>query len=131
MPLTNTEIKAARPATDKNGRRVSRKLADGGGLYLLITPTGSKLWRWKFRFAGKEKKLSFGAYPKVGVAEARARRDEEKKRLSANVDPALHKQLEKQNRKIRAANTFEKVAEEYIGKREKEGTAAPTVNKAK
>lgn len=63
------------------------KLADGEGLYLLVRPSGSKLWRFKYRFAGKEKLLSFGAYPNVGLADARLRRAEAKVALGQGTDP--------------------------------------------
>lgn len=126
MALTTVEIKAAKPNT-----RGEYKLADGGGLYLLVTATGSKLWRWKYRFDGKEKKLSLGVYPDVSAAEARELRDAAKKLLSAGKDPGLQKRLDKQQRKIRSANTFALVAEEYIAKREKEGVASVTTIKAR
>ena len=63
------------------------KLADGEGLYLLVRANGSKLWRFKYRFAGKEKLLAFGAYPAVGLVEARLRRAEAKVTLGKGVDP--------------------------------------------
>ena len=67
MPLTEVQIRKAKPA-DK-----PLKLSDGKGLYLLLTPTGSKLWRWKFRVDGKEKLMTLGSYPELGLAQARAR----------------------------------------------------------
>ena len=63
------------------------KLADGGGLYLLVRPNGSKLWRFKYRFDGKEKLLSFGRYPELSLAEARLRRAEAKVALAKGIDP--------------------------------------------
>jgi len=64
-PLSDTEVKNAKPAPKE------AKLFDGGGLFLLVTPAGGKLWQFKYRFGGKEKKLSFGAYPAVSLADAR------------------------------------------------------------
>jgi Arm domain-containing DNA-binding protein len=75
MPLTHFDIRNTKPA-DK-----PFKLSDGGGLFLLVQPNGSMLWRLKYRFVGKERALSFGAYPTVSLADARAKRDEAKKLL--------------------------------------------------
>ncbi|MEG0207279.1 MAG: Arm DNA-binding domain-containing protein, partial [Citrobacter sp.] len=63
------------------------KLTDGGGLYLQVNPNGSKYWRMKYRYAGKEKKLSFGIYPDISLAEARTKRDEARKILANDKDP--------------------------------------------
>ncbi|MDR0715841.1 MAG: integrase arm-type DNA-binding domain-containing protein, partial [Azoarcus sp.] len=105
MPaLTDTAIRAAKPA-DK-----PRKLSDAGGLYLLVTPTGGKLWRMKYRFAGKEKTLSIGKYPDVPLKDARGRRDEARRMLASGSDPGAAKQTKKDERRARAANTFETVA---------------------
>ena len=70
MPLTDTKIKNAKP------RKRQYKLCDSGGLFILVRTNGSKLWRFKFRLDGKEKGLSFGAYPDVSLSKARERRDE-------------------------------------------------------
>jgi hypothetical protein len=70
MPLTDVAIRNAKAAAK------SYKLADGGGLHLLVTPAGGKLWRLKFRLHGREKQLSIGAYPEIGLGEARRRREE-------------------------------------------------------
>ena len=88
MPLTEFQVKNAKPS-DK-----PHKLADGGGLYLLVQPSGSKLWRLKYRFAEKEKVLAFGAYPIVGIADARTAREEAKKLLATGTDPALKRHEE-------------------------------------
>lgn len=79
--LTNATVKAARP-----GAR-PYKLADAGGLYLYVRPSGSKAWRMKFRLAGKEKLLTFGTWPELGLADARARRDQAREQLRRGVDP--------------------------------------------
>lgn len=82
MALTDTAIKHARPAEKP------RKLFDGGGLYLLLTPDHGKYWRLKYRFGGKEKSLSFGVYPQVTLAAARTLRDEARALLAGGVDPS-------------------------------------------
>jgi len=107
-PLTDIQAKNAKP------KEASYKLADGGGLYLEVMPTGRKLWRMKFKQAsGKESRLAFGAYPEVPLAEARARRDAARKQMAVGVDPAQAKRIEKQQKATAAANTFEAVAREW------------------
>lgn len=69
MPLTDTAIKKAKPGAKPS------KLRDGKGLYLLVSPAGSKLWRWKYRVLGKEKVLALGTYPAVSLAQAREGQD--------------------------------------------------------
>lgn len=125
MALTDTAIRLAKPgATD-------RKLADEKGLYLLVTATGSKLWRLKYRIDGKEKKLALGAYPEVGLKEARAKRDEARKGAQAGRDPAVAKREARIAKRIAAANTFAAIADEYIEKLEAEGRADVTVGKTR
>ncbi|MFN3973541.1 MAG: Arm DNA-binding domain-containing protein, partial [Gemmobacter sp.] len=85
MALKDTEIRALKPR-EKNYRK-----ADSGGLYLEVFPNGSKLWRWKFRVGGKEKRLALGAYPTVSLKDARVKRDEEKAKLLGGMDPALER----------------------------------------
>jgi integrase len=108
--LTDAAIRKA-PAPEK-----PRKLADGGGLFLLHNPNGSKWWRLKYRFGGKEKLLSLGTYPDTGLADARARRDEARKLLAAGIDPGEHRKAAKAAGEERAANSFEVVAREWLGK---------------
>ncbi|MEA3395052.1 MAG: tyrosine-type recombinase/integrase [Pseudomonadota bacterium] len=107
MALTDTGIRKAR-ATDK-----VQKLTDGAGLYLHIAPTGGKLWRWAYRFEGKQKTMALGAYPAVSLSVAREKRDEARKLLAAGVDPMAQKKASKQARQDAAANTFEAVAREW------------------
>lgn len=123
MPLTDNAIRAAKP------REKNWKLSDEKGLYLLITPKGSKRWNLKFRFAGKEKKLSLGLYPDLSLKEARRMRDEARSELALGVDPARRKQEEKAAAKLSAENSFEVVAEEFLEKREKDGLAEATLSK--
>ena len=99
---------------------------DGGGMYLEISPAGGKWWRWKYRFGGKEKRLSFGIYPDVGLADARGRRDAARKLLAAGIDPGEQRKAEKVAAAEHTGNTFGAVAREWWVKREKEivvGTA--------
>lgn len=110
MPLSDAAIRKAKP-TDK-----TQRLFDGGGLYLEITPAGGKLWRQKYRFGGKEKRLAHGTYPEVSLAEARERRDNARRLLAAGTDPGEHRKAEKQAGEDRAANSFEAVAREWFGK---------------
>jgi hypothetical protein len=84
-PLTHAAIKSAK--TDGK----TKKLFDGGGLFLLLSPNGNKGWRFKYRFNGKEKQISFGVFPQVTLAEAREKRDQARKQLENNVDPSQSK----------------------------------------
>jgi integrase len=110
MRLTDVAIRKAKP-----GDKVIR-LFDGGGLYLEVSPSGGKWWRYKYRIGGKEKRLSLGTYPDTGLAEARSRHAEARKLLAANVDPSAHRQAEKAAGSERAANSFELVTREWLGK---------------
>lgn len=90
------------------------KLFDERGLYLLVTPSGGLWWRFKFRFAGKEKLLSLGTYPDVSLVQARTARDEARRLLSQGDDPAVAKQVRKRARAQAAANSFEAVTREWL-----------------
>jgi integrase len=125
MPLTSTAIKAAKPQAKPY------KLYDEKGLFLLIEPSGAQLWRLKYRFSGKEKKLAIGPYPEVGLKEARDKRDEARTLLAAGVDPGQKKKDDRLAQAVQAANTFQAVAEEYIDKRAREGLAEVTLVKAR
>ena len=108
MPLTDTAIRKAKPA-DKPVR-----LFDGGGMYLEVAPAGGKWWRLKYRYGGKEKRLSLGTYPDTGLADARAKRDAARKLLAAGVDPGEHRKAEKVAGADRAANSFEVIGREWF-----------------
>ena len=112
MPLTDTAIRKARPG-DK-----AAKLADGGGLYLLLKPDGARWWRWDYRrpVTGKRNTLSLGTYPETGLAEARARHAEARKALAAGIDPGEQRKAEKAAGLERAGNSFEVVAREWLAK---------------
>jgi integrase len=111
MPLTDAAIKALKPK-DK-----PCKTADGGGLYLEVAPNGGKWWRLKYRFGGKEKRLSLGVYPTLGLKDARERREQAKKLLSQGIDPSVERKesqaaaIAEQREK---ANTFEAVAMDWF-----------------
>lgn len=115
MALTDVGIRSAKP------REREYKIADSGGLYLLVTPSGGKLWRLKFRFEGREKKLAVGRYPDVGLSEARKRRDEARELIAAGKDPAREKRRNKIRSQLQAENTFAGIAEEYCEKRKQDG----------
>ena len=106
--LTNTECKNKKP-TDKN-----QKLFDRDGLFLLVTPAGSKLWRFKYRFDGKEKLISFGAYPEVGLVEARDRCAAARKQIAHGINPSQARVEASDKRKLLALNTFEKVTAQWL-----------------
>ena len=114
MSLSDTAIRKSKPA-DK-----PQKLRDGGGLYLLLRPDGARWWRWDYRrpITGKRNTLSLGTYPDTGLADARQRRDSARKLLAAGVDPGEHRKAEKAAGAERAANSFEVVAREWLGKRD-------------
>ena len=109
MKLNARQVDAAKP------REKAYKLADGAGLYLEVVPSGSRYWRMKYRFNGKEKRLAFGVYPAVSLAQARALRDEAKKKLAEGIDPSFAKKEEKLVRDVRLHNTFQAVALEWHG----------------
>jgi hypothetical protein len=107
MKLTVRQIDTAKP------KEKPYKLSDGGGLYLEVTTNGSRYWRLKYRYAGKEKRLAFGVYPEVSLAQAREKRDAAKKLLSAGSDPGEVKKAEKIAQKLNYENTFEAIAREW------------------
>lgn len=121
MSLSDVAIRKARPA-DKPLR-----LFDGGGLYLEISPTGSKLWRWKYRFAGKEKRLALGIYPETSLAEARASHAEARKLLSSGIDPGVQRKVEKLVRREGGGNTFGAIALEMLTLRSKKNAQSTVV----
>nr|VFJ42645.1 MAG: Integrase [Candidatus Kentron sp. FM]VFJ43381.1 MAG: Integrase [Candidatus Kentron sp. FM]VFK05523.1 MAG: Integrase [Candidatus Kentron sp. FM] len=92
------------------------KLFDGEGLFLLVTPKGQKWWRLKYRYNGKEKMLSLGVYPKVGLKDARKRRDDARELLANGINPSENRKAQKLAQTERAANSFEVVAREWFAK---------------
>ncbi|HBT9694424.1 TPA: tyrosine-type recombinase/integrase [Klebsiella pneumoniae] len=109
MKLNARQVDTAKP------REKAYQLADGAGLYPEVVPSGSRYWRMKYRFNGKEKRMAFGVYPAVSLAQARALRDEAKKKLAEGIDPSFAKKEEKLVRDVRLHNTFQAVALEWHG----------------
>lgn len=107
MKLTARQVDTSKPK-DK-----PYKLSDGGGLYLLVNPNGSRYWRLKYRVAGKEKSLALGVYPDVSLADARQKRAEAKKVLAAGGDPGQEKQEKKHAMAMAVSNSFERLALEW------------------
>ena len=110
MALTDKMIKNAQPS-DK-----TRKLFDGGGMYLEVAPSGGKWWRLKYRFGGKEKRLSLGVYPDISLKDARERRDAARKLLANDVDPSEHRKAVKFAKAKLTGDSFEVIAREWYTK---------------
>lgn len=110
MPLTDTAVRNAKPAEK------AVKMFDGGGLYLEVAPSGGKWWRLKYRVDGKEKRLSLGTYPDVGLKEARERRDQARKLVGQGVDPSEARKSDKAAKKAASLRTFEAVALAWLDK---------------
>ncbi len=107
MPLTDVRIRSLKPA-DK-----PHKYSDGG-LFLFIPPSGdSKLWRMAYRFEGKSRLLSFGAYPAVSLKDARERRDEARRLLAKGIDPSAYKRQQQEARRIAERDSFQNIAREW------------------
>jgi integrase len=104
-------------------------LTDGNSLHLLVKPNGSKLWRLRYRFGGKQNMLSLGSFPEISLPDARAKRDDARKLLANGVDPSRQKKLDKITAKSAANNTFGAIAEEHLKNQEESGTAASTMVK--
>ena len=127
MSLNDAQIRTAK------AQAKPYRLSDGKGMYLEVTPSGGKYWRMAYRFDGKRKLLALGIYPDVPLAGrkdealgdpdrgywldgARDKRDAARKQLAAGIDPGERKQADKRARKIRAADSFEVIAREWLGK---------------
>jgi len=108
MPLTDTRLRSLRP------RATIYRVADANGLAIEVTPAGSRLWRYRYRFNGKASMLALGEYPVISLADARRLRDGARIRLDAGVNPAQARRDEERERRTSAANTFEVVAREWI-----------------
>ncbi len=123
MPLSDAQIRSLKPAIRP------AKFSDGGGLHVLVTPQGSRLWRLAYRFAGKQKLLALGAYPAVTLGDARTLRDDAKRLLAKGLDPSTEARRAKQQKSAASANTFEMIANEFLTKTEREGKAEATLTK--
>ncbi len=109
IPLSDMKVQKAK-SKDK-----TVTLFDGGGLFLMVTPSGGKLWRFKYRFEGKEKKIAFGAYPEISLLDARQRRDEARRQLANGIDPGAVRKAQKQAN-VQETETFEVIAREWHGR---------------
>lgn len=118
MKLTDTAVKKAKP-TEK-----PYKKADGAGLYIEIMPNGSKYWRMKYRFAGKEKRLALGVYPEISLAVARKKHHEACDLLAKGIDPSEARKAQKSAKQDSAANSFEVVAREWLASHMKNKAAS-------
>ena len=124
MTLSDVQIRSLKPA-DK-----LYKITDEKGLYLEVSPNGSKLWRYKYLYMGKNKRIALGRYPEVGLAEARRRRLEARGNLDNRVDPLANRKREKLIAVYQAANTFGDMAKEYLEKMVGDRRAETTISKA-
>lgn len=118
VALTDVAVRNAKPGPKPY------KLGDSHGLFLLVQPTGGKLWRLKYRVDGREKKLAIGTYPEISLGEARRWRDEAREAMAAGKDPAREKQRDKVRAKLDAENTFAAITSEFCEKRKRDGQRA-------
>ena len=123
MALTELAIRNAK------AKEKAFKLADAGGLFLFVSASGGRLWRFKYRVAGKEKLLSIGPYPLISLKAARDARDDAKRDLIKGVDPSRRKNDARLQAKAEAEHTFRHIAEEYVAKLQREGRADGTMDK--
>jgi len=123
MPLTDAALRALKPA------QRARRIADGGGLFIEVSPSGGKLWRIAYRVEGRQKLLALGSYPTVSLADARAERERAKKLLRDGIDPSAKKKLDKITAAVSRAATFSVIAAELLDKKRREGRAAQTLVK--
>ncbi|CAH5481909.1 Prophage integrase IntA [Enterobacter cloacae] len=107
MALTDTKVRSVK------SEEKEYSLVDGDGMFLLIHPNGSKYWRFRFRFGGKQHLMAFGVYPDVSLADARKKREEARKLVAAGIDPREHKRAVKEEQ-AKEIITFEKVAREWL-----------------
>lgn len=125
MALSDMQIRALKP------RDKVYKITDERGLYLEVHPTGSRLWRYKYLFMGKDKRIALGRYPDVGLAEARRRRADARDDLDKGIDPSAQRKRKKLVAIYEAANTFGQIAQEYLDKMFKDDRAETTISKAR
>ncbi|QSD35779.1 tyrosine-type recombinase/integrase [Pectobacterium brasiliense] len=117
MKLNARQVETAKP------KEKPYKMADGGGLYLLVKTNGSRYWRLKYRIDGKEKLLALGVYPDVSLADARAKRDEARKGIAGGIDPLEVKKEQKVEREAQVKNTFQQIALEWHSMKVKKWSA--------
>jgi integrase len=124
MPLSDVQIRNLKP------RGKQYKVSDFEGLYILVKPSGSRLWQLKYRFFGKERLLSFGAYPAISLAQARKLKDKARALLAQDIDPSEAKQEAKRAKREAQGHTFQKIGEAFCEKQRKEGKSKATLDKA-
>jgi hypothetical protein len=124
MPIKNDSYFRHLKAGEKDYKR-----SDSGGLFMLVTKTGSKLWRYAYSFDAKQKLLAIGQYPLISLADARIKRDGAKKLLAEGIDPSVERKAERRQARMARSNTFEAVAKELMDKFEAEGDAPATLKK--
>lgn len=117
MPLTDAKVRTAKPTSK------SAKMADGGGLYLEVRPTGAKLWRYRYRIAGKENIFAIGEYPSVSLADARVEHVRARALVAEAVHPSHNRKVERLTNLVANANTFGAVANEWVAKKSANWTA--------
>lgn len=125
MALSEFAVRKAKP------REKAYKLFDGGGLFLHVQPNGSKHWRLKYRYDGKEKLLSFGPFPAISIADARIQRERTKEKLAKGSDPAVQKKLDRIAVQTASRQTFGLIAQEYVQRMEASGAAPATLSKTR
>ncbi len=125
MMLTHLQITSAKP------KAKPYRLTDGQGLVLVIQASGSKLWRFRYRYGGRQKTLHLGPWPEVSLAEAREKGRQARKAVASGIDPVLEKKRAKVVAKFAAATSFKDVAQEWLGKCEREGRAEVTLDKVR
>ena len=123
MPLSDIQVRNLKP------REKAYKVSDFEGLFVLVKPNGSKLWQFKYRMDGKERLLSIGVYPDVGLAQARKTKESARANVAAGIDPSEVKQEEKRQRQDANGRTFEKIGAEFLAKQRKEGKSDATLSK--
>jgi len=123
MVLTAKAVDAAKP------REKPYKLTDGQGLYLLVMPTGGRLWRMNYRFGNRQKTLSFGYYPDVSLAKARERRTVAREALADGLDPTEVRKAKAREAKAKSEETFKAIGEEWFARLELQGRAQKTLEK--
>ncbi|CUK16855.1 Prophage CP4-57 integrase [Ruegeria denitrificans] len=123
MPLSDMKIRNLKP------EEKPYKVSDQGGLYIAVQPHGSKLWRLKYRYKGREKTMSYGPYPLISLKEAREKRDRDKRLILDGQDPGVRKQMRKRAAVLSDEDTFAAFAAELLEKNRREGKASQTLKK--
>lgn len=113
MPLTDATLRALKPGPKP------QKIADADGLHLLLTPNGSRLWRFAYRYAGRQKLLALGAYPIVSLSDARKTRDEARRLLVSGLDPSEVRKAEERRKRLTAEHSFQAVADEWFSRKQR------------